>query len=357
MTSPLAAFQSALGLALMGQDTCPIDPESEGFRFTATVRRSWCEGRATIAARTVLALVPEVERRRLVAEYVDAGGGLAMFFPSENAALLEFLAPRLPDPSHALSLCRMDQALARARLGAEVFAARPVPNRDRRSVLACLEHEAWGCLETAMVESFVDGHIDSERHPRVLERHPRARPEDRPAQTPTLPFGLLRASRDPRVEPEDDGKRARPEDRPTQTPGPPFDLLRASRDPRVEPKDDVRKPKDDEKMDRIVRDRIDHQAWGQIERSVRCRIERGPHAALVWFHADPESVLKALYGRPVPPVGDPTYPLLFAPGLPHLYRAATAEEVAFWTRLPVDDAMVDTTIERLLAEGVIVEAE
>jgi hypothetical protein len=107
----------------------------------------------------------------------------------------------------------------------------------------------------------------------------------------------------------------------------------------------------------MVRDRIDHQAWGQIERSVRCSIERGAHAALVWFHADPESVLKALYGGPVPPVGDPSYPLLFAPGLPHLYRAATSDDVALWARLPVDDALVDAPVERLLAEGVIARAE
>jgi hypothetical protein len=268
MTSSLAAFQSALGLALMGRDGCPIDEASAGFRFTATVRRSWCEGRATIAARTVLALLPEAERRRLLKDYVDAGGGLAMFFPAENAAFLEFLAPRLPDPSHALSLCRMDRALARARLGAETFAS-PSPDGARRASLRCLEHEAWGCIETMM-----------------------------------------------------------------------------------------REPAANDVADRMVRGRIMHQAWGQIEHPIRHRIEPGPHAALVWFHADPEAVLKALYGGPVPPVGDPAWPLLFAPGLPHLYRAASEEEAALWGRLPADDARIGgARLQRLLAEGVLVLAE
>jgi hypothetical protein len=127
MTRSLAAFQSGLGCALTGEDTSPIDPHSAGFRFTMTVRRSWCEGRTTIAGRAVLMAMPEGDRQRLVGEYVDQGGGLAFFQAAESEAFLAFLAPRLPDPSHALTICRMGQALAQARLGASMF----VPSRQR----------------------------------------------------------------------------------------------------------------------------------------------------------------------------------------------------------------------------------
>ena len=54
MTASLASFQSDLGRALLGEDVWPIDSRSAGFRFTMKVRRSWCEGRSTIAAREVL---------------------------------------------------------------------------------------------------------------------------------------------------------------------------------------------------------------------------------------------------------------------------------------------------------------
>ncbi len=123
MTESLAAFQAALGRALFGLGRCPIDPGSVGFRFTAKVRRSWCKGRAISAAREVLTLTSADLRRRLLHEYVDLGGGLATLLPAESQAFLAFLAPRLPNPSHALSLCLMDQALALAREGSAQFVA------------------------------------------------------------------------------------------------------------------------------------------------------------------------------------------------------------------------------------------
>jgi hypothetical protein len=289
MTQSLAAFQSGLGLALRGEGTAPIDPDSSGLRFTAAVRRSWCEGRAMIAARAVMALLPAAERKRLTAEYVDQGGGLAMFLPTENAAFLAFLAERLPDPSHALSLCRMDQALARARLGAETFVPPPIEHTVRK----CMEHEAWGCIEDAILEP-VEGDVW-------------------------------------------------------------------------------------ECMGHTARKRVEYQAWGCIETAIletfesdiwermeftgrrhvelspiRPRIECGPHAALVWFHADPGLVLRALYGAPAPSVGAASFPLFFAPGLPHLYRAATEEEVALWAALPNSENATPELIERLLTEGIVV---
>ena len=58
---------------------------------------------------------------------VAGGGGLEWFLATERKAVLAFLAARLPDPSHALTLCRMDQAIARARAGG----ARFVPHEIR----------------------------------------------------------------------------------------------------------------------------------------------------------------------------------------------------------------------------------
>lgn len=297
MTLSLAAFQSGIGRALKGEDICPIDPDSPGFRFTAAVRRSWCEGRTMIAARTVLTLVPDAERRRLVAEYVDQGGGLAMFQPTENEAFLAFLAPQLPDPSHALSLCRMDQALTRARLGSETLAApesRENRTRIRSEFRGRVESEAWGCIERAV------------RKPGVRDVWECIEPEVR---------GCIERDVWGYIEPELKGC--------------------------IEP---------------AVLGSIEREAWGCIERVVRGRIVRGPHAALVWFHAEPEAVLRALYGAAPPPVGEPAYPLLFAPGLPNLYRAATAEEAALWARLPADDEAPEL-VERLVAEGVVNYAE
>jgi hypothetical protein len=213
MTGSLAAFQSSLGRALMGEDTCPIDPHSAGFRFTMMVRRSWCEGRTMIAARAVLMAMPDGERHRLVGEYVDQGGGLAFFMAAESEAFLAFLAPRLPDPSHALTICRMGQALAQARLGAAMF----VPSRQQ-----------------------------------------------------------VRA-------------------------GP---------------------------------------------------VGRGRHAALVRFHADPGAVMMVLTGGKLPPVGPPDHAVLFAPGLPNLFRTATEAEAALWAELPTAGAP-PAVIARLLMEGVL----
>jgi hypothetical protein len=122
MTGSLAAFQYDLGRALRGEDICPIDPHSAGYRFTMTVRRSWRESRTVMAARAVLSVMSDGERKRLVDEHVDRGGGLEIFLESESEAFLAFLATHLPDPSHALTLCRMHQALLRARLGASTLA-------------------------------------------------------------------------------------------------------------------------------------------------------------------------------------------------------------------------------------------
>ena len=87
---------------------------SPGFRFTLEVQRSWCEGRAASAARLTLSIIPSRQRHRLVQEWIEKGGGTASLVTSEAEEFLEFIACHLEDPSHALTLCRMEQAVYRA---------------------------------------------------------------------------------------------------------------------------------------------------------------------------------------------------------------------------------------------------
>jgi hypothetical protein len=213
MIQSLAAFQSNLGRALLGEDTCPIDTQSPGFRFTMTVRRSWCEGRSIMAARAVLSFMTRVDQQRLVREYVDHGGGLAWFQATESERFLAFLAVKLPEPSHALTICRMSQALAKARLGSSTV----VP---------------------------------------------------------------------------------------------------------------------------LVK---------QVEAGL---VERGRHAALVWFYADPGEVMAALNGGQLPPIGPPSHAVLFAPGIQGLFRVATEAEAALWDTLAVANA-TPALVSALLMEGVL----
>jgi hypothetical protein len=92
-----------------------------GFRFTRQIQRSWCIGRTTIAAKLTLSLLTIEQHRRIVGDWVDAGGGKALDLTSEAAAFLDFVAQRLTDPSHALSVCRMEQAAYRASAVAASF--------------------------------------------------------------------------------------------------------------------------------------------------------------------------------------------------------------------------------------------
>ncbi len=95
---------------------------SDGFKVTVLVQRSWCEHRTRTAARLILAALPEDQGRALVTEWVARGGGTSSFSASEADELLEFIAQRLPDPSPALTLCRIEQAVHRASLASATFA-------------------------------------------------------------------------------------------------------------------------------------------------------------------------------------------------------------------------------------------
>ena len=247
--------------------------------------RSWRLGTTMISAPMILQLIPATDRQRLIAEYLDCGGAWPVSSASENATLLEFLASRLPAPSHALSLCRMQVALTRARLGAAIFIEpeyRSIQERSNRDVRARVEHEAWGCIERAMQGCVVTESWDH----------------------------IERSAWDSVEGAVWDG------------------------------------------IEREARLRLEHDAWQIVERSARNQIERGIYASLVWFHADPEAVLRGLHGAPPPPLGTPAYPIVFGPGVPNLCRVATPEEVVLWASLPTDDTAPDL-VERLLAEGIV----
>jgi hypothetical protein len=85
-----------------------------GLHFTREVQRSWCKGRARNTAYLTLSVMPEPQRQALLDAWVDSGGGIASFAAGEAERLLDFIALRLPPVSHAISLCRMEQAVHRA---------------------------------------------------------------------------------------------------------------------------------------------------------------------------------------------------------------------------------------------------
>jgi hypothetical protein len=95
--------------------------QSSGYHFTVGVQRSWCVDRAVRAANLTLSALPPEVSSGLLDEWVNSGGGTSSFFAAEGEALLEFVASHLPDPSHELSLCQLEQATLRANEGARRF--------------------------------------------------------------------------------------------------------------------------------------------------------------------------------------------------------------------------------------------
>jgi hypothetical protein len=156
----LIAFQTALGRAVRARtpaqaacDDLDLSPqerqrlaclvESNGFRATATIQRSWCESRAAGGARLTLSVLPLAARRELVREWVDGGGGTHSFFTTEAEAFLAFLVQRLAEPSHAMSLCRLEQAVLRAEAAAAQFEPRQLAVLDEpECVLRTSPHAA-----------------------------------------------------------------------------------------------------------------------------------------------------------------------------------------------------------------------
>jgi len=107
---------------------------SAGFRFTIGVQRSWCVGRAARAAPLTLSVLPQDLRRRLLDQWTEAGGGTSSFFAIEGETFLDFIASRLPNPSHELTACRFEQATLRANQQAIGFTP---PDADLLLVPGC----------------------------------------------------------------------------------------------------------------------------------------------------------------------------------------------------------------------------
>ena len=95
--------------------------ETAGFRFCASIQRSWCIGRAARSAYFTLSLLSEPERQALLNEWVDAGAGTSSFFDAEGESFLSFISQRLTDPSHELSVCQFEQATLKASNGASSY--------------------------------------------------------------------------------------------------------------------------------------------------------------------------------------------------------------------------------------------
>lgn len=263
----------------------PASPASEATDPMDPAPQSWRQSRTTMSGAAILQLVPVALRQRLIAGFIDLGGGWPVSSPAENTTLLQYLVPRLPDPSHACSLCRMEVALTCASTGAEIFVEpeyRSAQGHSKLDIRTRIEDEAWGCIERALTAGVVSGSWDH------IER--------------SVWTGVAGAVWD--------------------------------------------------SVERDARLSLECEAWQIVARSARNRIERGRYASLVWFHAEPGSVLRALHGGAVPPVGKPAWPVLFGPGIPNLSRAATTEEVELWLSLPADDSAPDV-VERLLAEGIV----
>ena len=133
----LHSFQTTLGNLIRAREVdgalhkivarSPLDDEQcaafgvllagRGLAFTREVQRSWCKGRARNAAYLTLSMLAEDERQQLLDEWVEAGGGVASFFAGEASAFLDFLALHLHGRQHALSICRMEQAVHLANAG------------------------------------------------------------------------------------------------------------------------------------------------------------------------------------------------------------------------------------------------
>ena len=146
LTMPLIDFQSAMGRLIRTSNAS--DPlrsltldereasciaalkRSAGYHFTLGVQRSWCLRRATGAVYQTLSILPAELSRRLINEWVDSGNGTSSFVAVEADALLEFMAKRLPDPSHEMTVCRFEQATIRANEGRFAFIAPQIAALD-----------------------------------------------------------------------------------------------------------------------------------------------------------------------------------------------------------------------------------
>ena len=135
------------GLRAIGLDRAELAElhdlvHSPGFRFTRRGQRSWCEGRTAEAAQLTLSILSTEQRRQLVNDWVDRGGGAAFDPASEADSFLEFVAGRLSEPSHAMTICRMEQAAYRASAAALRFKPPDLSVLNDPEIMVCAGHGA-----------------------------------------------------------------------------------------------------------------------------------------------------------------------------------------------------------------------
>lgn len=106
----LLSFQNELAKSLLTGKEGPLK-ETKGLELTRAIRRSWCEGRTAKASRLTLMTLPFAQRKNLISDWVDQGGGTSSFYSKEGQAFLEFILPLLADPSHARSVCSFELAV------------------------------------------------------------------------------------------------------------------------------------------------------------------------------------------------------------------------------------------------------
>jgi len=109
--------------------------ENAGFRFSVSIQRSWSIGRAAKSAHLTLSILPDNERRRLLDEWINSGAGTQSFYHAEADSFLDFIMGRLINPSHAHTVCQLEQATLRSSNGTNYFAA---PDLFRLNSLECL---------------------------------------------------------------------------------------------------------------------------------------------------------------------------------------------------------------------------
>jgi hypothetical protein len=150
--APSASLAALQGIGLDRAELAELHDlvQSLGFRFTRRGQRSWCEGRTAEAAQLTLSILLIEQRHQLVNDWVDAGGGTAFDPASEADVFLEFVAGRLSEPSHALSICRMEQAVYQASAAALSFKPPDLSVLDDPETMVCAGHGA------AMVRFFVE---------------------------------------------------------------------------------------------------------------------------------------------------------------------------------------------------------
>jgi hypothetical protein len=159
---PLLEFQSAMGhlvrspngedplrsLSLVDDELSCIEAlkRSAGYHFTVGVQRSWCIDRAWRAGYLTLSILQPELRHHVLDEWANSGGGTSSFVAAEADRLLEFIANLLPDPSHELSACCLEQASIRANAGTVVFEAPDTTRLDRRE--SVLQRSCFGGIAT-----------------------------------------------------------------------------------------------------------------------------------------------------------------------------------------------------------------